>query len=75
MSREQFINEQKHDSSLGPLFDAVVSEEHLKKMSSGYFLKDGLLVRTAHCLSLFLKYSVNHTVKQAAVNSDRKRCQ
>lgn len=45
MSREQFINEQRRDPSLGPLFDAVVSEEHLKKMSSGYFLKDGLLVR------------------------------
>lgn len=45
MSREQLIVEQKNDQSLIPLFDAVVSGDEVEKMSTGYLLKEGVLVR------------------------------
>ncbi len=45
MSRGQLIVEQKRDQTLAPLFDAVVSDEEIEKMSSGSFLKDDVLVR------------------------------
>ena len=45
MSRGQLMVEQKHDLSLASCFDTVVPADEVEKMSTGYFLKDGVLVR------------------------------
>lgn len=45
MSRDQLIKEQKRDQSLSALFEAVVLEDESGNMSTGYFVKDDVLVR------------------------------
>lgn len=42
LSRDQLIVEQKRDQSLSPLFEAVVLEDEIGNMSTGYFVKDVL---------------------------------
>lgn len=45
MSRDQLIVEQKCDQSLSPLFEAAVSGDEIENMSTGYFVKDDVLLR------------------------------
>ena len=44
-SREQLVNEQNNDSSLGPLFREAVPEKDIGLMSCGYFIREGVLMR------------------------------
>lgn len=45
MSRDQLIVEQKSDQSLSPLFEAAVLGDEIEKRSTGYFVKDDVLMR------------------------------
>lgn len=45
MSRGQLIVEQKRDQSLSPLFEAAVLGDGIENMSTGYFVKDHVLMR------------------------------
>ena len=45
MSKDQLIVEQKRDQSLSPLFEAAVLEDEIKNMSTGYFIKNDVLLR------------------------------
>ncbi|KAG1928985.1 zinc finger CCHC domain-containing protein [Pimephales promelas] len=45
VSRDELVEKQKSDSTLGELFDRVVSCDTIENLSSGYYLDGGLLVR------------------------------
>ena len=45
MSREQLVADQKRDTTLAPLFECVVSGEGLGDVSTGFFLKNDVLMR------------------------------
>lgn len=45
MSRQDLINEQKKDVTLSSLFDQVVSDENITSVSTGYLLRDNILMR------------------------------
>lgn len=45
LSREQLIARQTSDVSLSPFFEAAVAGEEVESFSTGYFVKDGLIMR------------------------------
>lgn len=45
MSREQLISEQKRDPSLSAAFGSVVSRNETDRISVGFSMEDGVLVR------------------------------
>ncbi|CAL9707779.1 unnamed protein product [Knipowitschia caucasica] len=45
LSRKQLIDNQKSDVSLARLFDEAVKSEGADSMSTGYFIRDGILMR------------------------------
>lgn len=45
LTRDQLIVEQKNYATLSPLFEAAVAGDKVESGSTGYFVRDGLLMR------------------------------
>lgn len=44
LSRERLIAEQRNDAILSPLFETAADGDNAESLSTGYFVKDGLLM-------------------------------
>lgn len=45
LSCDQLIAEQRNDAGFSPLFEAALAGEKAESLSSGYFVRNGLLMR------------------------------